>query len=58
MIAVETLAVAVCQNTVINDITICDEDTNNDVTMNINLIASNFCTKNKGVKRLDSVKKI
>ena len=32
MIAVETLAVAVCQNTVINDITICDEDTNNDVT--------------------------
>ena len=32
MIAVETLALAVCQNTVINDITICDEDTNNDVT--------------------------
>ena len=32
MIAVETLALAVCQNTVINGITICDEDTNNDVT--------------------------
>ena len=32
MIAVETLALAVCQNTVIKGITICDEDTNNDVT--------------------------
>ena len=32
MIAVETLALAVCQNTVINGITSCDEDTNNDVT--------------------------
>jgi len=32
MIAVETLALAVCQNTVVNDISICDEDTNNDVT--------------------------
>ena len=32
MIAVETLALAVCQNTVINGITICDEEINNDVT--------------------------
>ena len=31
MIAVETLALAVCQNTVINHITICDKNTNNDV---------------------------
>ena len=29
MIAVETFALAVCQNTVINGITSCDEDTNN-----------------------------
>ena len=32
MTAVETLALVVCQNTVINGITICDEDTNNGVT--------------------------
>ena len=32
MTAVETLALAVCQNTIINGIAICDEDTNNDVT--------------------------
>ena len=32
MIAVESFALSVCQNTVINGITICDEDTNNDVT--------------------------
>ena len=32
MIAVETFALAVCQNTVINGITSCDEDTNNNVT--------------------------
>ena len=32
MIAVETIALAVCQNTVINGISTCDEDTNNDDT--------------------------
>ena len=32
MIAVKTFALAVCQNTVINRITSCDEDTNNNVT--------------------------
>jgi len=30
MIAVEALALAVCQNTLINGITICDEERNND----------------------------
>ena len=32
MTAVEALALGVCQNKGINDIKICDEDTNNDVT--------------------------
>ena len=32
MTAVEALALGVCQNKGINDITTCDEDTNNDVT--------------------------
>lgn len=32
MIAVETIAVAARQNTVINGISTCDEDTNNDHT--------------------------
>ena len=32
MTAVETLPLAIFQNTVINAITVCDEETNNDVT--------------------------